>query len=533
MSRPPIKRRTALLLPAALLGARRAAAQVPSTLTIGTGGAFTSIDPHYHRLTPNNQIADHLFDTLVAMDGNFRPQPGLAVSWTAEGEHLWEMKLRPGVVFHDGSPFTADDVVFTFGRIPQVLNSPASFVDAVKPISRIEVVDPLTLRLHTPEPVPLMPNILASVRIVGRKNGEGAGTSDYNSGKAAVGTGPYKLESVLLGDKVVFRRNDAYWGPKPAWERVNYRLIANNASRTAALQAGDVDIIDQVATRDVATLRADPKLVVASTPGQRLIYLYTDSGREVTPHAFDLQGKKLARNPLQDVRVRRALSLAINREGLRTQIMDGFAVPTGQLMPKGATGYDPSIKMDPYDPAQARKLLAEAGFPAGFAITLHGPNDRYVNDRTIVEAIAQMWARAGVKTTVTTMPSSMFFAGAVGTRDEYTVSLTGWAPDTGEAGSSLGQIAASSNPEKGRGAVLRPSHYGNPAVDAVVERAQATFDPATREALYQEATRLAMADAAATPLHHQENIAAMRKSITLRPRMQEGVRAMEVDPASV
>jgi len=516
------------LLALCLLGRPAAAERV---LTVATGGAFTSLDPHYHRLTPNNLIADHLFDTLVAMDGNFQPQPGLALSWEPKGDLLWEVKLRPGVVFHDGSPFTADDVAFTFGRVPQVLNSPASFNDAVKPIARIEVVDPLTLRLHTAEPVPLMPYNLASVRIVGRKHGEGAGTNDYNSGKAAVGTGPYKLESVLLGDKVVFRRNDAYWGPKPAWDVVNYRLIANNASRTAALQAGDVDIIDQVATRDVATLRADPKLSVVSAPGQRLIYLYTDSGREVTPYAFDLQGKKLARNPLQDVRVRRALSLAINREGIRTQIMDGFAAPTGQLMPKGATGFDPSIKTDPYDAGQARKLLAEAGYPGGFAITLYGPNDRYVNDRSIVEAIAQMWARVGVRTTVTTMPSSMFFAGAVGNRDEYTVALTGWAPDTGEASSSLVQIVASSNPEKGRGALLRPSHYANPEVDAVVERALATFDPAAREALYREATRIAMANAAVVPLHHQENIAAMKRTVTLRPRMQEGIRAMEVDPA--
>ena len=178
----------------------------------------------------------------------------------------------------------------------------------------------------------------------------------------------------------------------------------------------------------------------------------------------------------------------------------------------------------------ARKLLAEAGFPQGFAITLHGPNDRYVNDRTIVEAIAQMWARIGVKATVTTMPSSMFFAGIVGTRDEYTVALNGWAPDTGEAGSSLNQIVASSNPGKGRGATLRPSHYADPAIDVIVERALATFDPAAREKLYQEATRLGMADVAAIPLHHQENVAAMKRGISLRPRLQEGVRAMEVDP---
>ena len=526
-----MRRLPALLLALLLALMLALPAQAESVLRIGTGGAFTSIDPHYHRLTPNNQIADHLFDTLVIMDPSFQPTPGLAVSWTALDDLTWEFKLRPGVTFHDGTPFTADDVAFTFDRIPKVLNSPASFADAVKIISKLEIVDPLTLRLHTREPVPLMPYSLSSPRIVSRKHGEGAGTSDYNSGKAAIGTGPYKLESVLLGDRVVFRRNDAYWGPKPAWETVVWRLIANNASRTAALQAGDVDIIDQVATRDVATLQADPKLQVVSAPGQRLIYLYTDSGREVTPMAFDLAGRKLDKNPLRDVRVRRALSMAINREGIRTQIMDGQAAPTGQLMPAGSTGYDPTIPVAKYDVATARKLLADAGFPNGFAITLNGPNDRYVNDRQIVETIAQMWARIGVKTTVATTPSSMFFAGAVGTRDEYTVALTGWAPDTGEAGSNLGQIVASTNPAKGRGATYRPSHYANPVTDEMYERSQTVFDPAARERLYQEATRLAVADEAFVPLHHQVNIAAMRRGITLTPRMQEGVRAMEVGVA--
>ncbi len=515
------------MVSAALAGLPVGARAEARTLRIATSGAFTSLDPHYHRLTPNNLVADHLFDTLVVMDPNYRPVPGLALSWAAVEPLVWEVKLRPGVVFHDGSPFTAEDVVFTWGRVPTVLNSPASFNDAVKPASRIEVLDPLTLRMHTREPVPLMPINLSQPRIVSRKHGEGAVTSDYNSGRAAVGTGPYILESVLLGDKVVFRRNEAYWGQKPAWERVEWRLIANGASRTAALQAGDVDVIDQVSTRDVATLRQNPALTVSSAAGNRLIYIYLDSGRAQSPFVFDLAGKPLAQNPLQDVRVRKALSLAVNRDGLRTQLMDGAAAPSGQLVPEGASGYDPSIKPDPYDPARARALLAEAGYKQGFALTLHGPNDRYVNDRQLVEALAQMWTRVGVKTAVQTMPSSMFFASAG--RDEFSADLTGWAPDSGDASSPLVQIFASVNPEKGRGAIPKPSHYANPAVDAVIEKSLTVFDAEAREALYVEATRMGVADAAIVSLHHQSNIAALRKGLTLRPRLQEGVRAMEVD----
>ena len=521
-----LPRRTLPALAAAALLVRPARAADPKVLNVATGGAFTSIDPHYHRLTPNNVIRDHLFSTLVTADGQFKPQPDLATSWTALDDRTWEFKLRQGVTFSDGTPFTADDVVFTFGRIPTVVNSPASFNSAVKPVQRLEVLDPHTIRMHTTQPEPLLPVLLTGVAIVSRKHGEGAVTADYNSGKAAIGTGPFTLESVLLGDKVVFKRNESYYGDKPYWDTVNYRLIANGASRTAALQSGDVDIIDQVSTRDVAVLKQNPKLTLLSPPGQRLIYLYVDTGRPQTPFAMGNDGKPLAKNPLAELKVRQALSHAINREGIKTQIMDGYAAPTGQLMPEGAIGYTPDLKPDRYDTALAKKLLAEAGYPQGFQLTLHGPNDRYVNDRAIVEAIAQMWTRAGVKTTVNTMPASMFFS--EGARDVFSIDLTGWASDTGEASSSLVQMIASVDPAKGRGAMPKPSHFGDPAIDKVVEASLATFDEAEREKLYLQAIKMGMAEQAIIPLHHQVNIWAMKKEFTLAPRMQEGVRSNEV-----
>ncbi|MEA2776489.1 MAG: peptide/nickel transport system substrate-binding protein [Acetobacteraceae bacterium] len=498
------------------------------TLNVGVGGAFTSMDPHYHNLGPNNVLTSYVFSGLVRFDPKFTPEPDLATSWTTVSPNVWEFKLREGVTFTDGSPFTADDVVFTLGRIPTVLNSPSSFNFAVKPISKIEVIDAHTLRFHTTEPQPLMPYNLANVRIVSRKNGEGAGTGDYNNLKAAIGIGPYRVTDFIVGDHAVLRRNDSWWDKKPAWETVNYRAIANNASRDAALESGDVDVIDQVPTRDVAQLRKNPKLSILAVAGQRLIYLFVDTQRASTPFAADLAGKPMAENPLRDVRVRKALSLAINRDGIRDRIMDGFAAPTGQLTPQGASGYDPSVKPDPYDPAQAKKLLADAGLANGFGLTLHGPNDRYVNDSAIVEAIAQGWTRIGVKTAVDTMPSATFFSRAL--RAEFSVDLTGWASDSGEASSNLIQIIASSNPEKGRGAIINPAHYANAAMDALIERAVATIDPAAREDLYRQAMREAMPDQPVIPIHHQVNVWAMRKGLTMRERMQEGVRAWEVRP---
>jgi peptide/nickel transport system substrate-binding protein len=505
-----------------------AAPATAQTLSVAIGGSFSSLDPHYHNVGPNNGLADHIFSRLVRSDPKFNPEPDLATSWSAITPTEWEFKLREGVTFTDGTPFTADDVVFTFGRIPTVLNSPASFNFAVKPVTRIEVVDPHTLRFHTASPEPLLPYELASVRIVSRKNGQDAGTADYSSLKAAIGTGPYRVTEFVIGDHAILRRNDGWWDKKPVWDRVNYRVIANNASRDAALRSGDVDVIDQVPTRDVPQLRNDPKLSVIASPGQRLIYLFIDTRRPRTPFATDLAGKLLAANPLGDVRVRRALSLAINRAGIRDRIMDGFAVPAGQLMPEGASGYDPSIAPDPYDPAQAKKLLAEAGYPNGFGLTLQGPNDRYVNDSSVVEAVAQGWTRIGVKTVVDTMPSTTFFSRAI--RAEFSIYLTGWASDTGEASSNLLHLIASSNPEKGRDAVVNPSHYANDHLDSLIEQAVATIDPVAREDLYRQAIRAAMPDEPFIPIHHQVNVWALRKGLTMRERMQEGIRAWEITP---
>jgi peptide/nickel transport system substrate-binding protein len=511
----------------AALGLAATPASAQQTLTIGTGGAFTSIDPHYHNLTPNNMIATYLFSALTRADPRFQPEPDLALSWTAIDDKTWEFKLRPGVTFSDGTPFTADDVVFTFARIPTVLNSPSSFNYAVKPITKIDVIDPLTLRFHTNDPQPLMPYNLSGARIVSRKHGEGAVTADYNSLKAAIGTGPYVATEAAVGDHVTFRRNDAWWDQKPLWDTVKLKLIANNASRDAALQSGDVDAIDQVPTRDVAQLRKDPKLSVLAFPGQRLIYLFVDTQREQTPFVTDLAGKPIP-NPLRDVRVRKALSLAINREGIKDRIMDGLSAPTGQLMPAGASGYDPGTKPDPYDLPQAKKLLTEAGYPNGFAMTLHGPNDRYVNDSSIAEAIAQGWTRIGIKTTVDTMPAAMYFSRSL--KAEFSIRLTGWASDTGEGGNNLLQIVASVNPDKGRGAVPDPSHYANAHMDELIEKAVSTIDPEEREKLYVAAVHEAMEDQPFIPIHQQVNVFALRKGLVMRERMQEGIRAWEVRP---
>ncbi|MFO0188840.1 MAG: ABC transporter substrate-binding protein, partial [Alphaproteobacteria bacterium] len=240
-SRPP-----RFALAALLLAGMSASGALAQNLTIGIGGSPTALDPHFYNASPNISLTQHMFDRLVEQDAEARLQPMLAESWRALSDTLWEFKLRPGVKWHDGRDFTADDVVFTIERVPNVRNSPGTFAGMIRAITRAEIIDPLTIRFHTAAPHPLLPTELASVQIISRHAGTGAETEDYNAGRAAIGTGPYRLASYRQGDRTEFTRNDNYWaGPQP-WARVSYRFIANDAARTAALLAGDVDVIDQV-----------------------------------------------------------------------------------------------------------------------------------------------------------------------------------------------------------------------------------------------------------------------------------------------
>jgi len=496
-------------------------------VNIAVGGAFTSLDPHFHNLTPNSALTQHLFDRLLEPDANLRPMAGLAMSYSAISPTSWEFRLRPGIRFHDGTPFTADDVAFTFARVPNVAGSPSSYAFFTRPVREVVVVDALTFRLETNGPAPLIPAMMQGLPMIGRRQGEGMTTSDYNSGRAAIGTGPYRFVSYAPGDRVVFARNTDWYGGAVAWNRVTYRFIGNDSARLAALKAGDVDLIDQVPTRDVVDLARDARLAIFTRPGVRNIYLYLDGWREQTPHVTDHQGRPLAGNPLRDLRVRRALSLAINRAAIVSQVMDGQAAPSGQLLPAGSIGHDAALTPDPHDPEAARRLLAEAGYPQGFTVALHGPNDRYVNDAQILQAIAQMWARIGVRVRVEALPSAAFFSRTA--RDEFSIGLLGWGTGTGEPDSPLANLLATIDASRGRGASNR-SRYSNAEFDVVLDRALVALDLAGREALYRQATGIAIRDQAIIPLHHQVNIWAARRGFRYEARNDERTMAMSLHP---
>jgi peptide/nickel transport system substrate-binding protein len=524
-------RRSLLFGLLALFAGGAAQAQTPAALTIAVQQEPTAMDPHFHNSAPNNAIARHVFDALVHTDERLQPGPGLAESWRVIDDRTWEFRLRRGVTFHDGTPFTADDVLFTFERVPNVQNSPGSFALFTRG-KTLTALDPHTLRITTAQPTPLMLSDIATVAILSRRAAEGATTEQFNAGRATIGTGPFRFTGFTPGDRVELARNDAWWGEKPAWERVTVRLVRANPARVAALLSGQVDMIDHVPTTDIARLRGTQGVQVVQVPSSYVVFLSADSNRDITPFVRDNQGRPMHPNPLRDARVRRALSLAINRDAIVQRIMDGAAVPAGQTVQEGFLGHDPDLRPDPFDPAQARALLAQAGYPEGFQLTLHSPNDRYVNDARIAEAVAQMFTRIGVRTTLETYTRNVFFAratngGEMGT-PEFSLYLTAFA-STGEALSLMVATLASHNPAAGLGTNNR-GRYSNVRLDARLALAARTVDDAARGRILAEAQRIAMNDVAFIPLHFQANTWALRSNLTMMGRADEQAFAFQVRP---
>ncbi|HEY2818721.1 MAG TPA: ABC transporter substrate-binding protein [Casimicrobiaceae bacterium] len=503
------------------------AAACAANLTIGMGTDVTAIDPHYHNLTPNNTVAAHIFGYLVERNEKSQTIPGLATEWRTLDPTTWEFKLRRGVKFHDGTDFTAADVVASIERVPKVPNSPSSFTAYTKQIQKIEVIDPYTIRFKTATPYPLMPTDMTQVAIISKQFAN-ASTDDFNSGKAAIGTGPYKVVKYTKGDRIELARNDNWWGGKTPWEKVTLRLLPNDATRVAALLSGDVQVIEYVPTSDAAKLKTDKRLSVYRVVADRLIYLHLDSDRDVSPFVTDKAGAPLAKNPLKDPRVRKALSKAINRPAIVEHVMEGEAIASGQLIPDFLFGATKNLPVEKFDPEGARKLLAEAGYPNGFGLTIHAPNNRYVNDAKIAQAVAQMLSRIGIDTKVVTMPSSTFFTQA--TDLKFSFMLVGWSTGTGEASSSLKALLMTYNRDKGYGNANR-GRYSNGKVDALTEDALQTVDDAKREAYLQRATELAIGDTGVIPLHFQVNLWATRDGIGYTPRVDEGTLAWKFKPS--
>ena len=496
-----------------------------ATLSIGLSSDVTSIDPHWNNSGPNVSLSTHVFEPLTLTDRNGRLIPGLAVSWRAVDPLTWEFKLRPGVRFHDGSELTADDVVFSIDRTKSLQGSPASFASFVRPITEVVAIDRQTVRIRTAAPHVLVPYDLNSIFIVS-KAAVAAGTSaDFDSGRAAIGTGPFKLVSFRRGDRIELARNDAWWGAgagsgvsdgPPSWDRLTFRMMSNDAARIAALLSGDVDAIENVPTADVAKIAGDARFTVARQTSWRTIFWHLDQYRDVTPFATDKAGKPLAKNPFKDARVRLAVSKAINRDAIVSRVMEGLAVPASNLVSPGIFGYNPAIKVEAYDPGAAKRLLADAGYPDGFLLTLHAPNNRYVNDARIAETVAALLSRVGIVTRVETQPWASYLPHA--RAGEYTMSLVGWGSSLGD--NTIKNHLGTVDEKKGYGA-WNFGRSSNPEVDRQLDHDFTLFDDHAREEAAKSIAALALKDTAVVPLHHEIVSWAMRKGLAYPGRVDQ------------
>ncbi|SFK77705.1 peptide/nickel transport system substrate-binding protein [Falsiroseomonas stagni DSM 19981] len=525
-------------LSALCLAAAPAAAQ---TLRIAMAAEPTSADPQHYAAAPNSTLHDHVFESLVELDSRLKAGPSLATGWTRRDDRSWVFELREGVRFHNGAGFTAADVHFSFCRIVNNESELASsFSSTIRRIARVETETPHRIVITTREPEPLLPSDLSSVRIIsassvapravaydgaqgcGAKEGPWPTLAQFNDGGAAIGTGPFRLRSFGRGGVTELTRNEDYWGPRPHWAEVRLQPVTAAGPRLAGLLAGDHDVVEAPSTADIPRLRGNAAMRLAVAPTTRLIFLQLDQ-REAAPFVNGGVGP----NPLRDVRVRQALSLAIDRNAIVQRVMDGLAVPASQFLPDGMTGTIPGLPVLPFDPARARALLAEAGYPNGFTLTLHATNNRYVNDSRIAQALGQYFTRIGVRAEVDAMPSNVFFSRRA--RRDFSLPMGGWSASAEETLLFFRIWVASLDRDRGIG-TSNYSGWSDPAFDADAIPALTTMDDAARGRLLQSASRRALDQMPVLPIHFESAVWAFRRGLRFEGRMDQTTLAQEIMP---
>jgi peptide/nickel transport system substrate-binding protein len=523
--------RTAL---AAALLSTVATVALAQTLTIGVRGGPDSIDPHFTATGTHAETLKHVFDTLTWSGDGLEIEPRLATSWKAVDNTTWEFKLRSGVKFHDGSDFTAEDVKFSIARM-QVPMGPNPTTIYVRRVKEVQTPDPLTVRIVTDGPAPNLPNDFIRLFIVSHKAAAGVTKENanevFNSGKAAVGTGPYKFVSWTPKGDFVAERFDGYWGGKEPWARIVRKEIPNDAARVAQLKAGQLDLITRVPASDVATLERDTKLSVSKVD---TVYVFNvELDVRDTPPAGQItakDGSALPKNPLQDLRVRTAIDMAIDRKALAEIAMEGLGKPVNQLVTPSIFGYNKALPELKQDVAGAKKLLADAGYANGFKIAFAFTQDRLPGDRQVGTSIAQMLAAIGIEATANAMPASVLFPAR--TRGELSMSMAGWGTLTGEAHYTLSSMSHSNDKERRFGA-FNVLGYKNAEMDKLIQDAAVEMDEGKRRGFLEKANELVMKDRQRLPIVAVGSAWAMQKGkVKINARVDEDTLAMNIKPAT-
>jgi peptide/nickel transport system substrate-binding protein len=511
---------------AAAAGDTDTAGPAPKRLDIGLAAAATSLDPYVHSYAPNLTVARHLFDSLVTLSEGLALEPALAVRWWRPNETTWRFELREGVRFHDGQPLTSRDVAASLRRPAHLRGSLYSLASSLEVITGLDIIDPLTLDLHTNGPAPALPRRLANLAIIPERL-ENVDSAAFSDPRIVAGTGPFRLVGGDPAHHLDLIANDDYWGGRPPWDRVVLHVLTDDARRVAALVDGTVDLIENVPPADATRLMTNPNLRVVGRPSTRVIYLGLDVGRATSPFIAGPDGGPIA-NPLRLPAVRQALSLAIDRATLLADVLQGQGATANQLLAPDVTGHAPDLPPLAYDLAAARGLMAKAGLAGGFAITLHCPRDRYVADTQIAESLARRLSRLNIQATVACLPAPTFFQRA--SAGDFSLYLAGLGVPEGDGEESLRSLLASSAFPGGAGGLNRGG-WGTAEIDALLLEAQATGDLRHREAILQRVTRAAMQDLAIIPLYIQQSIWATHRRVEYGARTDELTLAQFARPA--
>lgn len=490
------------------------AAAAPATITIANQGDAATLDGHMRNETTTQTIQLHVYDRLVVFDAHVKLRPALATAWTRKDPTTWVLTLRSGVTFHNGEPFDASVAAWNLNRAKT--HPKSEFKAYASPVAEARALNATTLELKTAGPAPDLLSNLTYIMMLPPKYVEEKG--DAHVARNPVGTGPYTFVEWVKDDRVVLEANPRYWGGAPAIRRVVFRPIPEDATRAAALVTGEVDVVWGVAVQDVPRIEAQPNLKVLRSPTQRVIYLSFDMLRKT-----DSPGVGAGPNPFADVRVRKALYHAIDIDGVIKAVMGGSGAPATQFVTSPVFGYNPNIKRLPYDPARAKALLAEAGYKDGFAARLDCPNDRYVNDAALCEAVAGQLGKVGLRITPNAVPKAVFFPQI--DRFDTSFYLAGWG--TLDTGATLSAVVATNDKAKGTGRINR-GRYSNAEVDSLIQKGRQTLDDREREGLFRTAIELAMNEVAWVPLHQQEMILGVKKGFDFTPRFDEYIFAHEI-----
>jgi len=484
------------------------------TLRVANQGDAQSMDPHSLNESLQLTFTSNIYEPLVARDKKLGLSPGLATKWTQTKPTVWRFELRHGVNFQDGTPFTADDVVFSINRAAGPGSDMQSYTS---PFKEVRKIDAYTVEIETTTPFPILPDSLTNLYMMSKKWCEdNKATTPVDRRKGienaasfrANGTGPYRLKERQPSSRTVLVRNGTYWGKVDGnVDEVIFTPIGNAATRVAALLSGEVDLMEPVPLQDVERIKASPALKVMQGPELRTIFLGMDQKRDELLFS-NIKGK----NPFKDKRVRQAFYQAIDIETIKTRVMRGASLPTALMVGPGVRGFSPEQnKRLPYDVEAAKKLMAEAGYASGFEVGMNCPNDRYVNDADICQAVAANLARIGVKVNLQTETKVSYFPKIL--RRDTSFYLLGWTPSTYDAHNALSSLIATPN-DKGQGQFNLGS-YSNPKVDELTVKIQGETDQAKRNAMIKEAFDLHSEDIGHLPLHQQALAWAMKKNIDL------------------